>query len=409
MPFGDIDIAIIGAGAAGLAAARALEKSGRSVLVLEARNRIGGRSRTLILPDDIVFDVGCGWLHSADKNSFVAVAQQLNFEIAKERPPWQEQAFDVGFPRAERTKFYEALDAFYDRLEQAAELWEDGPASDYLEPSNRWNPMMNAVSSYVNGCELDALSVHDVDAYEDTGLNWRVHRGFGALVTAFGAPAPVALNAPVTLIDHSGPRLRIETPRGTLTANKVIVTVPTNLIAQETIRFSPELQEKVAAAAGLPLGIANKTMLALDRPDDLPVGGQLRGGTTSAKIGTYHLRPHGQPCIEGYFGGTFARELEEAGEGTLAQQSIDEIVALLGSGYRTRLKPLAESRWVSDPFANGSYSHALPGHAEDRAALAAPVDGRIFFAGEATSPNFFSTAHGAKESGERAAREALAG
>jgi monoamine oxidase len=121
MPFGDIDIAIIGAGAAGLAAARALEKSGRSVLVLEARNRIGGRSRTLILPDDIVFDVGCGWLHSADKNSFVAVAQQLNFEIAKERPPWQEQAFDVGFPRAERTKFYEALEAFYDRLEQAAE------------------------------------------------------------------------------------------------------------------------------------------------------------------------------------------------------------------------------------------------------------------------------------------------
>ncbi len=268
--------------------------------------------------------------------------------------------------------------------------------------------MMNAVSSYVNGCELDMLSVYDLDTYEDTGLNWRVRRGYGALIEAFGAALPVALNAPVTLIDHSGSRLRIETPRGTIIADKVIVTLPTNLIARETIRFSPALPQKVAAAAGLPLGIANKTMLALDKPDDLPVGGQLRGGTTSAKIGTYHLRPHGQPCIEGYFGGTFARELEQAGEGALLQQSIDEIVNLLGSDYRAHLTPLAESRWVGDAFANGSYSHALPGHADERAALAVPIEKRIFFAGEATSPNFFSTAHGAKESGERAAREALA-
>jgi len=83
-------------------------------------------------------------------------------------------------------------------------------------------------------------------------------------------------------------------------------------------------------------------------------------------------------------------------------------VALLGSDFRRKLKPLAESRWARDPFARGAYSHALPGHAGDRAVLAAPVDGRLFFAGEATSPNFFSTAHGARDSGERAAREVLA-
>jgi monoamine oxidase len=71
------------------------------------------------------------------------------------------------------------------------------------------------------------------------------------------------------------------------------------------------------------------------------------------------------------------------------------------------LSPLAESRWALDPFARGSYSHALPGHAGARAVLAAPVDGRLFFAGEATSPNFFSTAHGARDSGERAAGELL--
>ena len=92
----------------------------------------------------------------------------------------------------------------------------------------------------------------------------------------------------------------------------------------------------------------------------------------------------------------------------LAAQSIDEIAGLLGNDFRRRLKPLAESRWAHDPFARGSYSHALPGHAGMRAVLAAPVDGRLFFAGEATSPNFFSTAHGARDSGARAAAEVTA-
>jgi monoamine oxidase len=125
-------------------------------------------------------------------------------------------------------------------------------------------------------------------------------------------------------------------------------------------------------------------------------------------MGTYHIRPFGQPCIEGFFGGRFAQSLEDAGEGALAAESINEIVSILGSDFRRKLKPLAESRWAHDPFARGSYSHALPGHAGDREILAAPVDRRLFFAGEATSPEFFSTAHGARDSGERAAKEVLA-
>jgi monoamine oxidase len=184
--------------------------------------------------------------------------------------------------------------------------------------------------------------------------------------------------------------------------------VPTSLIADEAIRFFPALPEKVDAARGLPLGLADKVMLALDEPDSLPKDGNLRGATMRVEMGTYHIRPFGQPCIEGFFGGRFAQSLEEAGEGALAATAIDEIVSFIGSDYRRKLKPLKESRWAHDPFARGSYSHALPGQAGNRAVLAAPVDNRLFFAGEATSPNFFSTAHGARDSGERAAREVLA-
>jgi monoamine oxidase len=404
-----VDVAIIGAGAAGLGAADALKRSGLSTLVLEARDRVGGRGHTIMAAPDIAFDLGCGWLHSADRNSFVEIAERLNFEVNRALPPWRERAYGNAFPQTDRDDFIRAIDEFYQRVEEAAKRanGHDIPANRCLEPGNRWNPMIDAISTYINGCELDQVSLLDLTAYEDTNINWRVRRGYGALMAAYGEALPLALNCNVTLIDHSGQQVRIETSQGTLTADRVIITVPTNLIADEALRFHPALPAKVDAARGLPLGLADKVMLALEQPDTLPKDGNLRGATMRTAMGSYHLRPFGQACIEGFFGGRFARELEDAGDGALAAQAIDEIVALLGNDYRRKLKPLSESRWAHDPFARGSYSHALPGHAGDRAVLAAPIDGRLFFAGEATSPNFFSTAHGARDSGARAAGEVV--
>src|ERR1700709_468341 len=128
----EVDVAIIGAGAAGLGAARALENSGLSVIVLEARDRVGGRAHTILAAPNIVFDLGCGWLHSANRNSFVGIAKQLDFEIDKTRPPWREQSFDTGFPLSERQEFIAALDAFYDRAEEAAHRGGDAKANRYL-------------------------------------------------------------------------------------------------------------------------------------------------------------------------------------------------------------------------------------------------------------------------------------
>ena len=402
-----VEVAIIGAGAAGLGAAHALKSSGLSTIVLEARDRVGGRGHTIQPSPDVIFDLGCGWLHSAVKNAFVGIAEQLQFDIDRTIPPWRERVLDKGFPPTLRANFLLALEEFYTRADQAAKSGRDAPADTCLEPGNRWNPMIHAISTYVNGCELDQMSLLDMEAYQDTGINWRVRRGYGALMAAYGVPLPVMFDCQVTMIDHSGRELRIETSLGTLSASKTIITVPTNLIADESIRFMPALPQKVEAAAGLPLGLDNKVMLALDEPGNLPKDGGLRGATMRTEMGAFHLRPFGQPCIEGFYGGRFARTLEEAGQGALAAQAIDEVVALLGNDCRKKLRPLAESRWGQDPFARGAYSHALPGHAGKRAVLAAPVDGRLFFAGEATSPNFFSTAHGAHDSGQRAAREVM--
>jgi len=215
----EVDVAIIGAGAAGLGAARALENSGLSVIVLEARDRVGGRGHTIMAAPDIIFDLGCGWLHSADKNSFVAIAERLNFEIDKNRPPWREQSFDgrLSACRGGSTSSTRSTPSTIVPM-TAAKNGRDSAANAYLELGNRWNPMIDAISTYVNGCELDQVSILDMEAYEDTGINWRVRRGYGALMAAYGAHLPLALNTQVTLIDHSDTRVRIETSRGTLSA-----------------------------------------------------------------------------------------------------------------------------------------------------------------------------------------------
>ena len=248
----------------------------------------------------------------------------------------------------------------------------------------------------------------DFIAYEDTEINWRVRRGFGALVSAYGAKVPVALNTVVSLIDHSGARVRIETSQGTIPADKVIVTLPTDIIAKQKIRFLPELPAKVAAAAGLPLGLADKVTLALDKPNDLPVDGHMRGAIDRIGTGTYQLRPFGQPCIEGYLRRPARAQSRRVRRGRARRCRDRRSRQSARRGFPKRVRPLASSRWALDEFALGSYSCALPGHAGDRAILAAPVDGRLFFAGEATHLSWFSTCHGARDSGERAAKEAMA-
>jgi monoamine oxidase len=133
----------------------------------------------------------------------------------------------------------------------------------------------------------------------------------------------------------------------------------------------------------------------------------LIGNPRDPATGAYYLLPFGRPVIECFFGGAGARALEAEGEGAAPDFAIGQLVDLLGSALRKRLTPMAESRWGADELFGGSYSHALPGKASSRAVLAAPVEDRLFFAGEACSPSDFSTAHGAFETGVAAAEAVL--
>ncbi len=401
------DVVVIGAGAAGVAAARRLSAAPLSVLVLEGRSRVGGRAWTLRDPSGLPLDLGCGWLHSADENEWARIAGEVGFAIDPTPPPWSRRSNQLNFSAADQDDFADAWDRFDERIEAAAGDARDRPASDCLEPDGRWNALLDALSTYINGVELDQLSVHDFVRYRNTGVNWRVVEGYGALVAACARHLDVKLDCPVTRIDHSGARVRVETPRGAIHARSAVITVPPPLIASGALNFAPALQDKVEAAAALPLGLADKVFLRVDRPDDLPVQTRLFGATDRTATGSYHLRPFGSPLIEGYFGGRLARELEAEGDGAFARFAIDQLAALLGNNMRTRLTPIAASAWGCDPHARGSYSYGKVGGTGARAALAAPVDGRLFFAGEACSINDYSTAHGAYRTGVAAAEQAM--
>jgi monoamine oxidase len=402
------DAVIVGAGAAGIAALRRLAGSGRSVVALEARPRVGGRTHTVLVGPDLPVDCGAGWVHSADKNVLAKPIEQAGFTLDRRPPHWMRQTFNQHFPPDEQEAWRAALADFEQRLEAAAAKGVDAPGSIFMKPGCRWNVLIDAFSSYYNGAEFDQVSSLDYVAYEDTGVNWRVAEGYGAAVASFADPERIVTDCAVSTIHHDGPELVLDTSKGRLTARAVIVSIPTAALSEGGLAFSPGLPEKAAAAAGLPLGLADKVFLGVDKPEALPAEGHLFGHTDRTETGSYHLRPFGRPYIEVFLGGRGARGLEAEGPGGATAFALEELGGLMGSDFRRSLHPLAETAWAADPWARGSYSHALPGRAGDRAILAAPVDDRIFFAGEATHPRFYSTVHGAWESGERAADEALA-
>jgi len=404
----EVDVAVIGAGAAGVGAARRLGESGLvSVLLLEARERIGGRVHT-IAPAGFPLDRGAEWLHSADRNPLSPIAQRLGFSVHRRPPEWVSRLRRSGESLEAEADWIATREAHFRARKKAAAEPADCSLASLLVPGGRWNELLDATSTWGNGVELDRVSVKDYTRYEDSGVNWRLREGYGRLFEVLAEGLPVVLGAPVSRIDHGGRAIRLETPRGAVTAARVIVTVPTSILAAELLRFEPLLPDKLAAAAGLPLGVDDKLFITLSahipgvEPDIYLVG-----STTSRETMSYQVRPFDRPAIYCFFGGCWAAALEREGEAGMFSFAAGELARLFGNGIRRQIAPLASTAWQRDPWARGSYSYALPGHADDRAVLATPVDDRLFFAGEACSPNFFSTAHGAYASGIAAAEAAL--
>jgi monoamine oxidase len=411
-----VDVAVIGGGAAGIAAAmRIRRQSNLSVLVIEAKSRLGGRAytataRPAAADREVPFDLGCAWLHSGLTNAWTAVAEQEGFTVDRRPAPWDQEERDLGLDPEEQEAYVAAMEDFRLRAEDAAARGDDGPLSSLVPPESPWRGLLDAVSTYVSGAELDRVSVRDSGDYQPgEGDDWRVVEGYGRLVAHHGRDLPILLETPVTLIDHSGSDVvRIETARGIIEARAVIVTASTDVLASETIRFQPALPDKVEAAALLPLGSVEKLWLGVAKPELFPSENYCMGSSGTARTAAYHLRPFGRPIVECFVGGDLAHDLARAGVEAALDFARSELRAQLGGEAAAAVTPLRLTDWGREPYILGSYAYAVPGSAGARPRLAEPVDNRLFFAGEAVHSSRFTTAHGAYETGVAAAEAALA-
>lgn len=402
----DADVVIIGGGAAGIAAARRLQalRPDLSILLLEAGDRLGGRAWTVGLPDaDIALDLGCGWLHGARTNAWTAIAGEVGLTVDRTPAPWNDGGRQLQRDGAEARAARQAIGAYFERLE--SHEGNDAAMAELLEPGNPWNGQIRAIGTYITGAELERSSIVDYNRYDPgPGPDWRVREGYGTLVSRYGKPVPARLGTEVTRIDHRhAGRIGIETNQGVLRARAELVTVSTNVLAAGRIAFDPPLPDKIEAAARLPLGLADKLFLRLANPEALPADTHMLGSTSRGATGTYQLRSFGAPVVEAYFAGDLAHDLEGQGSEAAFSFACDELAAHFGADIRKQLSVAALSAWAAVPHIGGSYSYAEPGASNLRGRLAAPHDGRIFFAGEACSTSRYSTAHGAYETGVAAA------
>ncbi|ACA17447.1 amine oxidase [Methylobacterium sp. 4-46] len=410
----DAEVAVIGAGAAGLAAAAAVTRAGHSVAVLEARARIGGRAFTDgSLGPDRAFDAGGQYIHWAERNPWKAVALADGVRLTTdEAGPWPSLIID-GAPATDETRRrrragFVQLTALLDR-DHPGEDRSIGEAARAVDPA--LGQAAAGLTRLSLGEEPDRVSLHDYDqlwAGEDLWVD-----GYGALVARHHAGLPVRTGCPVRRVDWSGPGVALDTPAGRLRAAVAIVTVPVGVLAAGALRFTPELPADLAAAIdGLRMGAYTKVALALDpaRAGDPRDAVILRSARGDAPDLTAYLemRPFGRPLAVLHLGGDAARLLCEAGEAAAVAAATDAFASVFGATARASVTAGRLAAWWTDPFARGSYSLARPGRAGARAALRRPVGERLFFAGEAASGGGAMTVGGATLDGERAAAAALA-
>jgi monoamine oxidase len=404
----EVDIAIVGGGAAGIAAARRLAASGFSSMVLEASTRLGGRAWTQELAG-LPLDLGCGWLHSADRNPWTTIAEAAGFAIDRREPAWGRQHADLGFSPEQQAAARKALNVWEQRLR--CFVTTSDRAGDALLPGVEWNPYIQAICGFSNGVAPDRISAADYLAYDAacSYRNWRVPGGYGTLIsTSLPSTAALRLATPVEAIKMRRDGLTIITSTGTMYARAAILTVSTNVLSGSSIDLPVALDPWRHAASVLPLGSDEKLFLRIEGETLFEAETHLIGDPYDIRTCDYYIRPFGWPVVECYLGGDSARVVAE--EGLLAgfELAMEQLIRLVGSGVRSKLKALAASDWSRSDRVGGAYSCAAPGHSQARQILSRSWEDCIFFAGEATHMHDFSTAHGAYDSGLRAADEVIA-
>jgi len=403
------EVIVVGAGMAGLAAARILMLSGVQVAVLEARDRIGGRAYTESTTFGLPYDHGCAFIHSADENPIARLATNLGHELVGEGDYWL-----VVEGRDASIADYDELGGILDRMDQAitkaGKAGRDVPASSVIDEKGKWAPLAGALIGDISaGVPLEKLSTADYAAQYGRGDDALIAAGLGSIVAEYGEQVAVQLSTPVDRIAWGANQVSVSTARGTLNARVVIVTVSTGVLDGQAIRFTPELPDwKREAIARVPMGALNKVALQFDRPfPDADGNTSVNYPVEAGEAVSFLINPFGAPMAIAFVGGETARELEGQEQSAVVDFIREQLASMFGSAVHKRFVKGHATAWGHDPYSLGAYAAAKPGYHRMRRELRRTVEGRLYFAGEATHSEWAGQLPGAYLSGVRAARDYL--
>ena len=417
----EIDVVVIGAGVAGLAAAARLRQSGLRALVLEASGRIGGRARTDIEPalGGVWFDHGAAWLHVAESNPLVPIAEAAGDVLINSDELRNERTF-IGVRLATEAELDDYANAWPRFIAAGDSLLAaggpDGSLADVAKtlPDDPWALSVEMWEGpVICVSQPDRYSLHDWKRNMLSGGNRMVDGGIGAFIAGrLGGGHDIRLNSKVHGVRWSGDGVTVQTGQGAIEARACIVTVSTGVLASGAIAFDPPLPASVGdCLAGLPMGLAIKVALRASGPDrlDLPdyCSVDRRVETHGEPTIVLQFWPLGRDYVSAWIGADTAWALQEEGDAACVDFVRDHLSSLFG-GRATDLFPGTEAvvtQWGRDANFLGSYAYALPGYADVRSTLGQPLaDGRLVICGEACNEDGLAgTVGGAWHDGRRAA------
>jgi len=395
------DVVIVGAGTAGLSAAKTLKKFGYSVIVLEAEAFVGGRCRTDNSTFKIPFDVGGSWLHSAKINPLARLAEKHGVCLHKENWDWTWIYSNGALLSPPQVKEYSKYHtSMWQEINKAGAEDIDQSVEETL-PNSPWKKLVKNLIAPMLGADPDVVSSADVYQYADAKGDWLLAGGLGAFIKNLHSDVDVVINCPVSKIDYSGDGVKVESSAGSINAKYVILTVSTGVLAAEHIKFIPQLPKwKLEAINLLPTGLLNKIGLEFDTSWQGAQQGQVANYLVNdSDFCTINFGFYNTNLAVGFVAGRFAEQLENEGVGAATNFCLEGLKAIFGNNVTKYIHKTTETAWKGNLYTLGSYSYALPGSADARLLLSKTLADRLFFAGEATMLNAQATVHGAYLSG----------
>ena len=406
-----IDVVIVGAGAAGIAAARRIAAAGRKLMLFEATDRVGGRCFTDTRTFGIPYDRGAHWIHMPDVNPLAKLVPKTGLDLYA-APPGQRLRIGLRHAReGEMEDFLANLVRCNRAIYNAARGRTDISGAQALPKDlGDWRATMEFVlGPFGCGKDLDEVSAMDVARSAERNVDAFCREGVGTLLAKLAAGLPIQFSTPVKGIDWGGKWVEVQTVRGDLRTRAVIITASTGVLAAGKIRFDPELPKRHVEAIGK-LGLGSYDHVAIEfagNPLGLESDDLMFEKATSQRTAALLANLSGSKLCFVDVAGKLGAGLAEEGEAAMAAFALDWLASLYGSEVKQAVRRTHATRWNKEPWVLGAFSAAAPGGQWARKALSEPLRERLWFAGEAVHETLWGTVGGAWEAGERAAEAAL--